>query len=155
MVPILHVEDGPEMEFSLGLQDIFNPGGGVCVGNCRVVQATVVNHKSVFSRTFFRYGEGWAAPCAHPILQLTISHQSVNQTHPRLPAGSMDLIHTLFTGGHTGFKLNGGLAKWATDRGDLSGFCQKRNLHIPKVSPVATFQRVYLTMVHHSQPHSE
>lgn len=71
MVPVFEVENLPDFEATLSLQDVFNSGQWVSVVDCCVILPTKVFHESIFPWLLFWHWEGGAIPWPHSWLDLS------------------------------------------------------------------------------------
>ena len=92
VVAILHVEDRPDLEGALTLEDVSNPGKWVGVCDSGVVEAPEVHHKPVFTRLFLGDWKGWTAPGALPRFNFTVLVQLIRELDPGSSAFSHHLV---------------------------------------------------------------
>ena len=128
MVAILHVQDRPDLELALALENIPNPGEWMRIHDGGVVQASVVHHQSVCARLLLGHREGWAEPRPTTRLDLPIGHQLVNEFDPGIPALASHLVRPLLHWDGIGLQDNFCLSQYAPFGRTPSGFATENSL---------------------------
>ena len=125
VIPILHVKDRPDLESALTLEDVPNPGEGVGVYHCDLIQPSVVHNQPVFPWPLLGNGEGGAAPWSLAGLNFAVGNELVSEANPCSPFFPNHLIGSLFDRDCAGLQHNLGFPERSSFGGTPGGLAAK------------------------------